>query len=319
MKTTSVLIIQFLFFAVPVYSDDSGAEVTPHGLQFKKIEEISVEREDLFLSKKQIQVSMTFMNHSQTNISTTIAFPIPEYKYWFDRQRADFKDFNVIVDGNVLDFQTEARAFLNGKEFTKLLQNMNISVHDFGAFEPDSTTSYFTRLSASQRIELLNAGLVDSSGWPKWSVKLKYFWSQIFPANTRINIKHSYTPIYGYQYFMLEDYADGQSQKEVKRDKAFLKGDACLSNNEMKTLISMYTPENHLTPTSWVSYVLKSALNWKQPIKTFHLVVEKPSDEFISSCYMRYLKQVEANKYEATLENFVPDKDIRIYFYLIAP
>jgi len=286
------------------YADDSSAEIVAGGLQFKPIKKISVEREDLYLNDKKITVSMKFKNNSDKDINTIVAFPIPEYRFSYMQGIPDFKDFSVEVDGHKVNCQIEARAFIEGKEYTKILRKMNISIQDFAGFnESKDSLSYFANLSKENQRLLIESGIVDTvsvPGEPCWTVKLKYYWTQKFSANKSVTITHRYSPYCGFQFY-----------SNNAKDRASLKRIACL-NKEVVNRIKSF--DDNLIGVRWMSYVLKSALNWGQPMKVFHLVVEKPDQTLFSTCFSHHFTQKDEKTYELTIDNFVPDSDIRIYF-----
>jgi len=307
----SSLVVLLMLSSFTAYSDDSSVEVTPQGLEFKKMAEVSVESEDLLISLTRIEVSMTFFNSSDKDFSTLIAFPIPEYSYRGDQGIPDFRDFTVEVNGVPVQYQTEIRAFHNGKDCTKLLEEMHISIQDFGNsfedFASGTNARYFSQLSPENQAILLKDGLVDSTDKiPIWSVQIKYYWTQTFPSKQPVTIRHRYKPLCGGTQFTFEK----------PDDLAFLKIDACLGKRKLQTL-QLHSKESPIIG-SWVSYVLKTALNWKRPIKKLHLVIEKADNEIIASCFLRYLKLTRQNIYEGTMVNFVPNADIKVYFFPFA-
>jgi hypothetical protein len=291
-----------LFLLVPTlssFADDSAASVTPEGLQFKPMKEVSVEREDLYIDNEKVEVTMTFLNTSAKDISSIVAFPIPDYKFSPPEGIAEFNDFSVEVDGKVINYQTEVRAFVDGKECTKILKDMKFPIADL-----EASRQYFLNLSEKDRISLINRGIVDTTYFPdevRWTVWKKYYWQQTFPANKTITIKHRYTPYAGSQYFRNET-----------KDIAYLKNTACLDKKYL-TIIKKSDPEA-LGGITWVSYILKSALNWKQPMKIFHLTVQKYPNDIFSTCFNHPFKQTDSNTYELSINNFVPDSDITVYF-----
>jgi len=289
-----LLIISFSL----AYGDDSAAEVTPAGLQFKELKEVSIEREDLSISLESIDVSMTFINNSSHDISTTVAFPIPDYKFDPPEGFAEFNDFSVEVDGKPIEFKTEAKAIIEGKDYAKILNEMHVPFQDINA-----SLSYLDSMSDSNRDKLIDIGIIDTAyfrNFPSWSVRKKYYWTQVFPAGKSITVKHRYTPYFGFNYF---GYWKNISlfKKKTCADKKIMDQIESCSNKSMATV-------------QWVSYILKSALNWKQPMKVFHLTVCKPQGAMISTCFRHHLTQIDPETYEATINNFIPDSDLSLYF-----
>ncbi|EKD41473.1 MAG: hypothetical protein ACD_73C00708G0002 [uncultured bacterium] len=74
---TLILISCFIFLSSQVFSNDSMAEVKAGGLVLKQTKDIRMVKEDLYLSLTEIRVSSIFINDSDNDISTTIAFPVP--------------------------------------------------------------------------------------------------------------------------------------------------------------------------------------------------------------------------------------------------
>ncbi|MBI4825928.1 MAG: DUF4424 family protein [Nitrospirae bacterium] len=111
------------------FANDTVAEITPNGLQFKTEENISIEREDLYISLNKIEVSYIFKNHSDKDITVEVAFPIPPY--WglevanipYSHYPLNFSDFIAEADGKKIDYKKEVRAFSNG--------NNKVDVTDF--------------------------------------------------------------------------------------------------------------------------------------------------------------------------------------------
>ncbi|MEW6741046.1 MAG: DUF4424 family protein [Nitrospirota bacterium] len=71
---------------------------------------------------------------------------------------------------------------------------------------------------------------------------------------------------------------------------------------------------DHLTNFYFISYILTTANNWKKPIKDFHLILEKPKDSIMSLCFDYKLTKTGPTRFESHIENFVPKKDLKIYF-----
>lgn len=68
-----------LTFAVTrVFANNSSAELATGGLVFTKSDDIEMQSEDLFISMKEVRVQYHFYNRSDRDISTQIAFPMPD-------------------------------------------------------------------------------------------------------------------------------------------------------------------------------------------------------------------------------------------------
>lgn len=299
-----------------VFANDSAAGLAASGIQFKEEKNISIESEDLYISPDKVEVSYLFKNHSDKDIATLIAFPVPEYFYDTSRigaQGPNFDDFTVEVDGKAFPYKTEERALLHGKDYSQLLKAMSVPIKGYGEIHKDGIhditfTEIFKNLSVESRKKILDTGLVTSEQAreytnyePQWSVSLKYYWTQLFPKNATVKIKHTYSPSTWYDYMQDKYY------------KA-----ACIPGNVRMWLRNTKDDTPASSHVIYVKYILKTANNWRQPIKKLRLIVERPSDavdEFgqrrewrSSMCFDNPLKTITDNRYEVIMRNYIPKK-----------
>jgi hypothetical protein len=308
-----------IFFTVLLSSyiagaNDSAAGIAATGIYFKEEKNISIEREDLFISEKRIEVTYLFRNHSKKDITTEIAFPIPDYKYDLSDStfRPMYDDFTVEINGKQIEYREEIKAFVNKTEYTKLLNDMGISIKDFGKIDAylgydekkdkaPRPKPFFDEITKSQQQLLINNKLVILEAnvpVPNWKVSRKYYWSQLFPASSTVTIKHSYGPYLSYGY--------GPNPEQISQD-------ACIDNETLQWLNKM-TSSSLATYYTSVDYILTTANNWKQPIKTFHLIINEDSHKKrVSTCFPDIIKK-SPYRYEGTISNFVPRQNITVYF-----
>ena len=147
-----------------------------------------MQSEDLLISMKEVRVQYHFYNRSNRDITTQIAFPMPDIPYGVD-------DFNFVIPTddpqNILGFTTtvnnrpvaalvERKAFLNGIDKTEVLRNLDVPI------APDLTQK-FDYLSLETWDQLVHLGLISDShkghGYiqPRWTLKTTYYWQQTFP------------------------------------------------------------------------------------------------------------------------------------------
>jgi hypothetical protein len=303
------------------HANDSAAEVTPVGLVYKFEKRISIERETLFISATQIEVTYEFKNHSDKDIATEIAFPVPEYKWSEFRVIPSFRSFKVLVNGTELVSKRDVKALLNGKDYTEILNNMKITIDDFGGFEdgwkPSRDSSYYLKASREDQDTLTKLGLIDpDSGFPLWAASVKYHWAQVFPAKSSVTIRHSYSPYYGYEpYRYPGKWKSPDWDQSDEENWSFLKKDACLDKKTERRLDKFVRSEEGYVYSTWITYILTTANNWKQPIKQFDLLIETSSGGSISLCFGAGLRQISENLYKGTVKNFIPTKDLKVYFF----
>jgi hypothetical protein len=316
----SVVILYFIICFPTVHhalANDSAVEVTPSGLQFKIQKDISMEKEELLVSTDKVEVTYRFKNQSKHDVVTKVGFPIPEYKWSpVGRSVTDFPDFTVDVDGKRLSYRQEVKALVKGKDYTSILNDMKISVKDFGRFQagfyPGMPERFTEHLSASNRRRLVSLGILKpfddkepADLFPDWSVSILYYWTQRFPALGTITVKHSYRPYAGFQPFCA-------SQDE---DVEFLKREACVPEDFISWMKQNGDMGSDCPWGVWVSYILTTAKNWQGPIKDFNLVIKGRAGQEISSCFSPKLTRTAEGNYELHVKDYVPEKDLRVYFF----
>jgi len=304
-------ILIFFYCKTLSYSNETAAEIAASGIIFKEEKNISIEKEDLYISQDRVEVSYVFKNHSSEDIKTIIAFPVPDYDYDLtatgnQASWRDFHDFTVEVDGQKTAYQVEARALFNGKDYSQLINAMGISIKDYGEgdrLKHNTFHGLFNKLSEENKKRLIDLGLVlfdNGVAFPTWKVSLKYYWKQTFPANSTVSIRHTYKPNNGYDVFADKYYKDACITKEVAQ---------WIRNS------------TYYIRVRYVKYILVTANNWKQPIKDFHLIVEEPSLQDnpegwrISICFENELTKTSNNHFEFTIKNYIPQKDVAVYLF----
>jgi hypothetical protein len=301
-----VLILSLLLLtATKVFANDSGAEMGASGLQLKKIYNISMDREDLSISEKKIKVTYLFNNHSDKDITTEIAFPVPEYTAEDAQRGLPFDDFEVKVNGDKFQYKSEIKALLRGKDYSATLIKMGISIHDFGGFSEPKYRNFYQDLSEKNKKVLRKKGLVDEDGYPLWRVSIKYHWTQTFPANSTTEIKHTYTPWWGYT--MVDHYL-------IDDRSSYLYKDACISEETKQWMKQTLT---NIRPVSVaiVSYILKTANNWRTPIKEFNLTIEKNAHAKLGLCFDYRAIHKSDTEYEIQIKNFIPKQNLKVYYF----
>ncbi len=69
-----------------------------------------------------------------------------------------------------------------------------------------------------------------------------------------------------------------------------------------------------------VEYILGTGRNWKGPIGTFTLRIEKETpDEIISLCFSGKPKKISPTVYEFYKRDFVPPYRLVVFFYGVGP
>jgi hypothetical protein len=325
----------FISFASLLFANDSIVEITPKGLQFKKEENISIEKEELYISLKKVEVSYVFRNHSDKDITVEVAFPVPPY--WgadvanisFSHYPLNFSDFIVEVNGKKIDYKKEVRAFADGKDkvdITDILRGLNISIEDFGGFGSNKPFEKNDILKLSRKdidrlvklriIENLSGDKIKPNWVPWWTVVMKYHWTQTFPANSTVNIRHSYTPYHGGEYQRFGKWRNdplGEIREEIIKESCLDQEIKKAIEKKIRARVEKTGKIVHLD-YSWISYILTTANNWKKPIKDFYLILDKPENTILTLCFDHELIKTSPTRFESHIENFIPEKDLKVYF-----
>jgi Domain of unknown function (DUF4424) len=75
MRTIPIAAAFAVFAFGPAFADDSTAELATGGLAFVQTDDIEMQSEDLFVSMTEIRASYEFVNTSDHDVTTLVAFP----------------------------------------------------------------------------------------------------------------------------------------------------------------------------------------------------------------------------------------------------
>jgi hypothetical protein len=341
-----------LIAAIPVMANDSAASTALGGVQLTREPRVSMQKERLFISQEKVRVEYEFLNETNKDITTQVAFPIPPYRFdmWSAGGSPRFDDFRLWVDGRELRYQVEAKALLHGKDYTAALKVNNIDVESFGHFNEDKEVCPdFVKLPVDLQRPLTKTGLFDSDTpyFPQWSVVKTYHWTQIFPAHKVVRIAHEYKPAAGYTAITVSDLDPHHRSHAIAREKEQLKTDAnsdrsfldvltemsdsCVDESLRAGVVSAVKDAKSRVPKKdeadddwiefvWVDYILTTANSWKTPIKNFELVIEKPEPlssgkSFVSFCWGGHVEKVDDRHFVVRAKNFVPRRELHVAFF----
>jgi hypothetical protein len=199
------------------------------------------------------------------------------------------------VEGLEVKPEVELRSFLeDGREITSELNRLKINHFTFGETE------------GAIEEELKKIGALDEFSRPIWITKTKFYWSQTFPADKEIKIRHTYQPLPGDSWVTFRG-----NSKEKKW---------CIDKN-IENRINELSKKNHeyyyeeYVSGKWIDYVLLTGANWAGPIGDFTLIVEKGDFDFVSTCKIPGLRlRRNGNGFIAKAKNFRPESDLRLLF-----
>ena len=326
-------------FAPMLLGNDGAAEIALGGIRLKQERRVAMVKERLYISKKKVRVEYEFRNESDQDVTTEVAFPIPEYR-WGILGWEPFDSFKVWVDGVERTCQIEAKAFVGGKEVTDTLRGLGIRIETLGDFVEGTgiggkevskggtaSTSQLETLPKVELDRLIALGAVDGDTsdyrfrhLPRWTVRKTYHWTQRFAPDSVTRVTHEYKPAAGdVNNTTIEDLKN-------PRDGWFNFGaegpcvDAGLVNSIKGALAKRGKPAQDSGKiegcfgASWVRYILTTANTWKTPIRDFELVIDRDPGEFVTFCWDGPVEKVAANTFRARVKDFIPSKELTVYF-----
>jgi Domain of unknown function (DUF4424) len=328
-----VITIAILFSPTGVFANDSAAAFGAGGIELVKNEHIRMLEEILEISPKKIRVEYRFLNESDKDIDTTVAFPLPpEYRVSnFFVPGGDpamiLKSFKVLVNGNSVTTRIVQKAVIGHRDITEELSKLGLS--DEEIFFDIAFEDLESFLSKHQKLR------EKYGDW--WRVSRTLFWKMTFPVGKEIVVEHEYAPVQGFGYFPWTDRENFFGEKNTERFKGLEKlwdqfsgkpdKDAdCLDEGTKRAIenrVKMAVLKGAgLVYVGYadVEYILSTGRNWKGPIGEFtlRLVKEKP-DQFVSVCFPGQPKKISPTVYEFYQKDFVPQDDLDVYFYTVSP
>lgn len=325
-------------------ANDGAASVALGGIQLKREVRVSMEKERLTITENKITVEYEFLNETNEDIMTEVAFPVPPYDFFFDNDQGylGVDSFRVWVDGAEIKPGVEVKAFNNGIDQTRILQELGIDIPSFAHFDAKARNlgkSELTALPPEVQARLIDLGLMDAeTKFPDWTVHKTYHWPQNFPSHNILQVRHEYRPIEGYeqtQLVELEPEITNRQTAEIRERVRQSPGDlftrrfletGCVDSATRRKIVSYKSPDptpqssgDKWVGTSWIQYILTTANTWKTPIKDFELIVERPLSQsrapiYVSFCWDGPVTRDDENHFLAKVRNFVPRKELTVMF-----
>ncbi len=300
-----------------LHANDTVATIAGGVVEYIKSPDISMDSEILKISHKKIDVVYDFMNHSDKDVETKVAFPLPPspvtmgdtyrvFPSWDDFYYAysligetkkdkpnysfkgpealPFSDFQRTVNHEKYSYEIVARAIhQSGQDITAVLKKNNIPISSTylnGFMEPGAL---FDDPELARKIQKLN--LSDKENKVLWQLQLDYVWNQIFPAKKVTHVTHSYKPHVGHHWLtgtkpkFLEDVVFSHRDISPKSLADFF-----VTDEDRKIILSMFqgkkqksSDEEHVYRVLELDYILSTGANWKGSIKKFRLEITPPT------------------------------------------
>ena len=328
MRPASSLLAGLFALAVMLHAgaasaNDSTASLDAGGLKLTFNPDISMESEDLYLSRDEVRVVYRFHNQSEHDIATLVAFPLPvmiigeEGNYDIQgRDPVNVMDFEVTVDGKRVDPSVDIRATRFGVDVTDVLKRYAIPPTMIAAAGEagNALNDRLDDLPQAAREELARYGVIDwnttfgAQDKPlanaHWDTQIAYYWFQTFPAGRSIEVTHRYKPVPRHFFFTKEDLASPETRSLYCIDQGFVSAAGAALKQSSQNLLQ----------GTELKYVLVTAGNWLGPIQKFHLTIEKPSSDALVSLCAKGIKRVGPTTFTLTAQDYVPEGDLNILF-----
>ena len=311
-----------LVLATAALANDSTASVAAGGLVLQRSDALDMISEDLFVSAEEIRIRYVFRNRTARDVETIVAFPMPDRPLAaeYGTDVAYPSGFRTRVDGKPVKAALERKAVVKSVDRTALLRQLGIPVAPQSIAE---ATRVMDRLTAAEKRRLVSLGLAGEEEWdddgkgmkrhliPLWTVQEKYWWRQRFPAGRELVVHHRYVPGAGgtVDSMLASEYrkvGDPEVREMIDHyciDQAFLSAVAVRSRKGGKR-IGM--------PETWIDYVLTTGANWRSPIGSFRLVVDKGKPGNLVSFCADGVRKVSPTQFEVRRKNWRPTRDLHV-------
>ncbi len=306
-------------FPAPSLANDSEAETALGGLALKQSDSISMDSEDLFISRDLVRVKYRFTNTSDRPVEAIVAFPLPDIPaaefednkiFWGDPSQLKFK---TTIGGRPIALEIVQQAFFKGKDITTRLATLNIPLN---CIDFEKYNEAVKRVAQPERDKLLAEGLLRDDGvngqhsyMAQWSLRTTITRAQTFPPKASVIVEHQYAPLVGGSV--------GGGLSASRRNTEWFKKEQrkyCIDKEWLASFDKRVkrTEGGDAYGEIWIGYVLTTGANWKGPIRDFRLVVDKGKPDTLVSFCAEGVKKISPTQFEVRYADFTPKKDLDI-------
>lgn len=309
-------------------ANDTMAELKTGGLQFVQSGEVTMQEEHLSISPEIITVDYVFRNNTDKDITTLIAFPLPDIEGSPDMNIAipdweseNFLDFRAMQEGQPITVNLDQRAFALSIDVTEDLKKAGIPLTPFG----DKTTAALDKIDPETAKDWVSRGIILEEEWddgsgmkkhltPYWSLKSSYWWKTTFPAKADVNVSHVYKTGMGGTVglsFLNDDGKPGGERWTEYQQKYCVDDD--FKKAVEKAVDAAPEDQKYMALTeNWISYILTTGGNWAGSINSFKLTIDKDDSANLVSFCGTDVKKTGPTTFEMTAEEFWPERDLDI-------
>jgi len=307
-----------LAFSAIALANDSTARLDTGELVLIPNADVRLSDEDLFISPDEIRVRYLFESTSNEPITTTVAFPIPPVDLSQDVgysinpvDPVDFIGFKLWIDDRPTAYRIDARATVDGRDVTDILNEYNIPLTPFTA-DLESLDRLRQRLNnlPADVIERLRAEkIIHGPDWGEgfneaWTANISYFWTMTFPPGQTVEVRHSYTPVPTSTF-----YTDYDVEGRTFHDSA------CIDTGFERAVKKLLPKQEYnALDATILAYILTTANNWRDSIGHFHLTIDKLSTEALVSLCRDGIRKTGPTTFEWEARDYRPERDLTVLF-----
>jgi hypothetical protein len=311
-----------VFACAPALANDTTAKLDTGGLLFGKSYEISMEKEELFISPEKITVDYVFRNQSDKDVTTIVAFPMPDIvggPYTMqgipDDTSDNFLDFSVTMNGLAITPQLQQRVIAAGIDVTDDLVAKGIPLMPHG----EEVVERLRKLTEDVRADWISRGIVIPNEYdgapeetlPFWTLRSAYWWEATFPAGEAVPVSHVYKPSLG-GTAGVSFYFDGKFNEHIVEYEHTYCTDAGFKRAVERA--AKANPDGYAPYTEmWISYVLTTGGNWALgTIGDFTLTIDKGSPDNIVSFCGEGVKKIGPTTFQMKAKDYYPERDVNV-------
>ncbi|HEY8162015.1 MAG TPA: DUF4424 family protein [Methylocystis sp.] len=304
-------------FCAPSLANDTEAETALGGLTLKQSDSITMDSEDLYISRDLVRVKYRFTNTSDQPVQTIVAFPLPDIPPDDMENKAfwgtpDDLKFVTKVDGKPTALEIVQQALHKGKDVAPRLASLKIPLN----WRDRSFDAALKKVPKAERDKLVAEGLLRDVGAggdhfyaAQWSLRTAITRAQTFRPKASVVVEHEYAPLIGGSV--------GGGLSANQRNTEWFKKEQrkyCIDKEWLASFDKRVkkTEGGDAYGEIWIGYVLTTGANWKGPIGDFRLVVDKGKPDTLVSFCAEGVKKISPTQFEVRYTNFTPRKDLDI-------
>jgi len=329
MRASRFAVLGLLALSCRAGANDSSAAIGIGGLELTRNDAVSMDAEDLYLSRDEVRVRYRFTNRSDRDVTLLVSFPVPAVPrdlpdYLGDRPPPDYGalGFRTTVDGAPVMLDYVERAEIDGRDVTQRLKELRWPLR-WSLVDFEYAGNFIDALSEASRAAFTREGLLRRSArheriLPAWNLVTHVTRRQMFPAGRTVEVTHRYVPLAG-------GSVGGGLDPEYRDTEHFAqtRGKYCIDRGFLAAFDRKLGPrppgERPFYGEIWLRYILRSGANWRGPIGDFRLVVDKGKPDSLVSFCMDGVRKISPTRFEVRKTNFEPQGDIDVLIVDWAP